>query len=219
MRYAMIIDLDACIGCRACEVACKVENLTPKSVSRCHVLKIEQERTPYATWLRLSCCHCAEPSCLASCPAGAITQKDNGLVVMDKEVCVGCGECLDSCPYHIVTRSTGQGYFDAPAPYETLADPHQRHPQGRADKCTFCEHLLARGEQPRCVSACVTGALFFGDADDSGSEFGKLWKKAVPLPYATGGGPAIALLQADDRHANMREVGRAVAYDCLHSLL
>lgn len=210
MRYAMVIDLDKCVGCHTCEIACKAENLTPVGDFRCRLVKAEQDRTPYETWLRLSCAHCDNPSCLPVCPARAISKQRNGLVVIDKNACYGCGKCVEACPYNAVIRSSGKRYFDIPTAYEELAEDYQIHPKFKADKCTFCAHLLEQGKQPKCVSACISKALFFGDLDDPDSEVSKLWKEATPLLASTGNGPGIAIIQKDAKHANLDEMNKAV---------
>ncbi len=210
MRYAMVIDLDKCVGCHTCEIACKSENLTPKGDFRCRLVKVEQSRTPYETWLRLSCTHCDKPSCLPVCPAGAISKQRNGLVVIDTDACYGCGKCVEACPYHSVIRSSGKRYFDVPAAYEELAAPHQMHPKFKADKCTFCSHLLEQGKQPKCVASCISNALFFGDLDDPSSTVSKLWKEATPILSSTGNGPGIAIIQKDKKHATLAEMDKAV---------
>ncbi|MDR2503162.1 MAG: 4Fe-4S dicluster domain-containing protein [Deltaproteobacteria bacterium] len=210
MRYAMVIDIDKCVGCHTCEISCKMENLTPYGDFRCRLLRVEQERTPYETWLRLSCCHCAKPSCLPACPAGAISKQNNGLVVIDQDACYGCGKCVEVCPYHSVIRSSGKQYFDLPTPYEEMAAPHQRHPKFKSDKCTFCAHRLAKGLQPRCVSACISNALYFGDLDDPEAQVSKLWKEATPILNASGNGPSIALIHKDNKHAQVPELDLAV---------
>ena len=211
MRYAMVIDVDKCVGCHTCEVSCKAENLTPYGDFRCRLIKVEQERTPYETWLRLSCCHCEKPTCMAVCPANAISKQKNGLVIIDPDICYGCGKCVENCPYHAAVRSSGKHYFDMPAAYEEMAAPHQIHPKFKSDKCTFCSHRLEQGKQPKCVSACISNALFFGDLDDPASEVSRLWPKARPLLASTGNGPSIAVIQEDKKHATLAELEKAVA--------
>lgn len=210
MRYAMVIDLDKCVGCHTCEIACKAENLTPVGDFRCRLVKVETGRSPYETWLRLSCVHCDKPSCREVCPAGAISKGSGGLVMIDKEACYGCGKCVEACPYNAVIRASGKRYFDLPTAYEEAGAPHQVHPKFKADKCTFCAHLLAQGKEPKCVSACISDALFFGDLDDPNSTVSKLWKEATPLLNSSGNGAAVAVIQKDNKHAELAEVERAV---------
>jgi len=210
MRYAMVIDIDKCVGCHTCEIACKIENLTHYGNFRCRLLQVEQNRTPYPTWLRLSCCHCERPSCLAACPVKAITKEDNGLVAINQETCIGCGLCADACPYRSVIRSSGKQYFDVPTPYEELAAPHQKHVANKADKCTFCAHRLEKNMQPRCLTACISKVLHFGDLDAPDSPVSKLWKEATPLLNSSENGPSIAIIQKSNKHANMSELDAAV---------
>ncbi len=155
-RLAMVIDTSKCFDCKACMVACKVENRVPKGFWRNWVRNDgvgDRRRTQYQPG---QCMQCAEPSCVAACPVGATYPLDNGLVVIDPKMCIGCGNCVTACPY-------GARYRD-PATH-------------LADKCDFCRHRLARGQEPACVETCPTKARVFGDMNDPDSEVSKLAKQ------------------------------------------
>jgi tetrathionate reductase subunit B len=145
-RYAMVIDLRRCVGCQSCTVTCGVENRTPlgnfrTTVGEYAIREEKSERTVIAPLPRL-CNHCAEPACLNVCPVGATTQRPDGIVVIDGGKCIGCGFCVQACPY-------GARFLN--------------HETRTADKCTFCAHRLAAGLLPACVENCVGGARLFGD--------------------------------------------------------
>lgn len=145
-RYGMLIDLKRCVGCQACTVSCCMENTVPQGEFRTSVgeyaLTPPGEERMYIAPLPRLCNHCKNPPCLPVCPVRATYQHDNGIVVVDAKVCIGCGFCVQACPYdaRFLNRQTRT-----------------------ADKCTFCAHRLEAGLLPVCVESCVGGARLFGD--------------------------------------------------------
>jgi tetrathionate reductase subunit B len=152
-HYAFVIDVARCIDCRACLVACSVENKVPMNHTRIWV----HDQAVQGNWPDLShtfvpynCMHCDNPPCTEVCVSGA-TYKDavTGLVLVDQEACIGCGYCVEACPY-------GARYID--------------QKRGVVDKCTACVQRLEVGLQPACVATCVGKARMFGDLNDPTSE-------------------------------------------------
>ena len=158
-RYGMVIDLRKCIGCQACTVSCSMENLPPIGQFRTTVLQYEVDRgtdvPPAMVSLPRLCNHCDEPPCVPVCPVQATFQRTDGIVLVDNERCVGCGYCVQACPY------------DA---------RFINHETQTADKCTFCEHRLEVGLLPACVESCVGGARVIGDLNDAGSAASQMIK-------------------------------------------
>ena len=164
-RYGMLIDLDKCIGCRACELACKQENsVKPRVGETC-----DFEKTGVPFWLKVYtvgpfgeypnltmhfyptfCMHCDDPPCMDACPNDAIYQRPDGIVLIDKNKCDGARKCIDACPYPGVLWHD----FD----------------DGSTEKCTLCYHRIDEGKDPACVYHCPGKALYFGDINDSKSE-------------------------------------------------
>lgn len=171
MSKAILYDSTKCTACRACQVACKSwnehkaeettnrgsyenpEELSPETwVKMCF---IETDRNGKFAWLfcRRACMHCEDAACATVCPTNAIFKTDEGFVHIDQEWCVGCGNCVQACPFHI---------------------PHKDHHVGTVRKCSACTSVgLNRQEEgltPACVTTCPTDALRYGDRDELISE-------------------------------------------------
>lgn len=156
-RYGMVVDLRKCIGCQACTVSCSFENLPPIGQFRTTVLQYETlnptASDPQMFMLPRLCNHCDTPPCIPVCPVQATFQREDGIVLIDNETCVGCGYCVQACPY------------DA---------RFINHETQTADKCTFCEHRLEVGLLPACVESCVGGARIIGDLNDTESQISQI---------------------------------------------
>ena len=176
-RYGMAMDTKKCVGCNACVIACKTENRVPEGFCRDW---IETEARGTYPDVRLEirserCNHCDDPPCVSCCPTGASHVEPLGSTVqVTKEMCIGCKACLASCPY----------------------DARFIHPEGYADKCTFCLHRVQDGLLPACVSVCPTRCMHFGDLDDPHSDVSRLLASRdhhALLPEA-GTGPRVFFL-------------------------
>jgi Fe-S-cluster-containing dehydrogenase component len=177
-RLGMAIDTRLCVGCQDCVVACKTENQTPEGMHRDWIAQELSGSFPTLTLTIRSerCNHCDAPPCVTCCPTGASHVHDwGGVVLIAKEKCIGCKACVASCPY----------------------DARYIHPDGFADKCTFCIHRVEQGLDPACVSVCPTHCMHFGDLDDPHSEVRRLLasrKHRAVLPEA-GTEPRIFYLE------------------------
>ena len=184
-RYGMCIDLKRCYGCYACVMACKVKNHTPPGVFWARVLKGERGTFPNTTRqaLPVLCMQCDEPSCLEVCPTGATVKLDNGIVIVEKDKCIGCKSCMMACPYGArYSVEKWESYFPEGlplSPYEEFAKEawEETSGVGVATKCDFCRDRIENGGQPACVEACSAKARTFGDLDDPNSEISILITK------------------------------------------
>ncbi len=160
-RYGLVIDLERCIGCQTCRIACKVENnLETGSGIRVDTIGGKYPDTPKGKYPNLSmyylpvpCMHCGKPLCMDVCKPGAIYKREDGIVLVDEEKCNGCKRCISACPYGALT-------YD---------------PEGEVvKKCTLCHHRIDQGLEPFCVICCEDEAIFFGDLNDPESRVSKL---------------------------------------------
>ncbi|MDR0310949.1 MAG: 4Fe-4S dicluster domain-containing protein [Acidobacteriota bacterium] len=159
-QLALVIDLDRCIGCCGCEVSCKQENEVAVDVVWNKVV----EQGPYGTFpdvehyfLPSVCQQCAVPQCVKVCPTGASYINRDGIVLINREKCLGCKYCIMACPYGV--RSFNR---------ETKV----------VEKCTLCVQLQAVDEKPACVKACAAKARFFGDLGDPDSDASRVLREA-----------------------------------------
>lgn len=187
-RYGMVVDLNRCVGCQTCTIACKHHNDTPPGVQWRRVLDVEQGEYPNVERLFLvtGCQHCAEPPCVPVCPTGATRQRADGLVTMDYDACIGCGYCAVACPYQARTIAhEREWYFGAPSRQEERVFHEER--VGVASKCTFCVDKIDEAAEtpgvvpgrdleatPACAASCIAQALHFGDFADPESNVSRL---------------------------------------------
>jgi tetrathionate reductase subunit B len=146
-RLGMVIDLERCIGCHACTVACKAENNVPLGVFRDWVEEHVLGEYPHAVphFLPKLCNQCTDPGCLRACPTGALFMRPDGIVDMNHDICIGCRACNQACPYGV---------------------PFMDPVRGTADKCNFCSHRVDEGLNPACVDICPSSCRIFGDLND-----------------------------------------------------
>ncbi|HQV50298.1 MAG TPA: 4Fe-4S dicluster domain-containing protein [Dokdonella sp.] len=195
----MVIDLKRCIGCYACQLACKVEHGTPPGVLFARVLKREEGHYPTVRQLFLPvlCNHCEEAPCVEVCPTGASFKwEEDGIVDIDADKCVGCRACMMACPYSNRYYNDGQQNY-----YESGVTDYERarvsqHQTDVVMKCNFCRDRVRAGKQPACVENCPTVARYFGDLDDPNSEVSRLIKErgGFPLHPELGTKPSVYYL-------------------------
>lgn len=176
-RLVMAIDTKKCVGCMDCVVACKTENRVPEGYNRDWITTEVNGKNPNLNMEIRSerCNHCGNPPCVYCCPTGASHVHDyGGVVLVNKDQCIGCKACIAACPY----------------------DARFIHPEGYADKCTFCIHRVEKGLEPACVSVCPTRCMYFGDLEDSNSTVSRLLqsRKHHTLKPETGTKPNIFYL-------------------------
>ena len=194
-RYGMVIDTRTCVGCKACVVACKAENKTPPGVNYTVVVEQPNEAAnDKPLFMTKPCFHCENPPCVDVCPVNAtFKRKQDGIVVVDYDRCIGCRYCITACPYGARTFDFGEmypggepgtGWGSVPSPEYGQFRARDEHasPVGNVRKCTFCLHLQdekgqynkAQGRWPACAKTCPGEAIHFGDFNDPESEVSQL---------------------------------------------
>jgi phenylacetyl-CoA:acceptor oxidoreductase subunit 1 len=208
-RWGMVVDVNRCVGCQTCTIACKHANDTLPGVQWRRVIDVEQGTFPDVQrfFMVTGCQHCAEPPCVPVCPTGATWQRADGLVIQDYDVCIGCAYCAMACPYQARTIAHDQRwYYGRPTAQEEAVAHEER--LGVAQKCTFCKDKvddgLARGltpgvdpeATPACSAACIAQAIHFGDFADPSSNVSTLVRENpyFQLNAALGTDPQIKYL-------------------------
>jgi Fe-S-cluster-containing dehydrogenase component len=181
-EYALVIDTTKCTGCRACVEACSLRNDLLDEQS---YIRGEVQGDEHLTWyLMVQCQHCANPPCATVCPTNATYVRDDGIVLVDEKLCVGCKYCMYACPYDA-------RIFD--------------EERGVADKCWLCLDWVLGGGEPACLQACIPGARIFGRLDDPNSAVSELVEsgRAKPLHPEFGTLPAVLTYVIEDPAARL----------------
>lgn len=190
-RWGMVFDLQRCIGCNACVIGCKQENSLPDSVLFTRTLSEEYGVYPTVNrvYIPTLCNHCEDAPCEKVCPSGATYTRDDGIVMVDSDKCIGCGSCAVACPYDQRNEMKAELFKDGLfgtgelTPFEEQG--YIRFTPGMVTKCDFCSGRVDEGLDPACVVTCPTDARIFGDLDDPDSKPSKLIREKggrVPLP-------------------------------------
>jgi formate dehydrogenase iron-sulfur subunit len=192
-RVGFFTDTSVCIGCKACEVACKEWNLVPEdglvwtgesydntsalgANTWRHVAFVEQNeparvdgegQVDALRWLMSSdvCKHCTHAACLDVCPTGSLIRTEFGTVVVQEDICNGCGYCVPACPFGVLDRRHLPRHSGDP-PAEILGLQLGKKEDGRVWKCTLCYDRLKGGHEPACAKACPTESIQFGPLDE-----------------------------------------------------
>ncbi|MFD0703133.1 4Fe-4S ferredoxin [Slackia equolifaciens] len=180
-RYGIAIDLHRCTGCHTCTIACKIQNNIPMGLLWNRVITEGSDMVDGAVgeypnltrrYVPVACQHCENPACMRVCPTGATYKDDKGRVEIDYDKCIGCRMCMAACPYNARVFNWNEPHREPDFDYGDKTVPVRS--KGVAEKCTLCKERTDRGEEPRCVVACMGRARTFGDLDDPNSEISKL---------------------------------------------
>jgi Fe-S-cluster-containing dehydrogenase component len=193
MNYAMALDYQNCINCKACEVACKEENGVQLGADKQRIWVGITEGSifgkPYVNLYPSQCNQCLDAPCVSVCPTHASHIVDGGVVMVDPTKCILCKGCMEACPY------------DARFVDDTIV---------AVDKCTFCYHRIDEYGTTACQATCPTKVRLFGDLDDEEGDLVKLLKKRKFFFLKEGEGtfPKLFYLVPEDENYLMRSVGK-----------
>jgi Fe-S-cluster-containing dehydrogenase component len=165
-KFGMVIDLAKCKNARKCVEACQEGHLLPKDHEWMKLFLLQDDTTTARYWFPRPCFHCDKPMCVSVCPVGATYKRDDGIVLIDNERCIGCKFCMTGCPYSVRVFNWKDPEVKVSADH--VYDPETAIPQveGTVGKCVFCADKLRKNELPRCVTACPMGVLYFGDLNE-----------------------------------------------------
>lgn len=201
-QLGFYVNLANCTGCKACEIACKDRKDLPVGVRWRRVyeygggewLQDGDQMVPsgvFHYFVSTACMHCEEPICMEVCPASAISKRDDGIVVINPDLCIGCRYCSWACPY-------GAPQFNEETKVMT--------------KCDFCVELQAQGQNPACVDACPYRALEFGDIEELKAKHGTL-NNPAPMPDPSLTQPSIVYTPHKDTRTSQSGGGQVLNID------
>ncbi len=211
MRYGMVIDLKKCVSCYACMIACKQEHFLPPGMFWNRLLVTETGEYPRVrkATCPVLCNHCKKAVCVDVCPTGASSRREDGIVTIDADACVGCQYCVLACPYQQRTYygNSKKEYFPGQGLTEMETIGKEIYPlqAGTVVKCTFCKERIDAGTKrglkpgvdreatPACVITCMVKARHFGDFDDPESNVSMLVRErnGHPLRPELGTEPSV----------------------------
>ena len=169
-RWGMLIDTNKCGDCNECVTACNEEHGIKSNGRQAtdaqwiRKVKLRDKSNGHIVSLPMMCQHCESPPCVDVCPTGASFKRADGIVLVDRHICIGCRYCMMACPYK------ARSFI-----HETIKNQKVNAPRGKGtvEACTLCVVRVDNGQQPACVEACSEKAIIFGDLKDSSSEISK----------------------------------------------
>ena len=165
-KFVMVIDLAKCRNARNCVESCQKAHGLDKHEEylKIHLVQDNEASSPY--WFPKPCFHCDEPPCVTVCPTGSTFKREDGIVLIDNDRCIGCKFCMTSCPYSARQFNWGhkESFDQAYVPYSPETSVPRT--EGTVMKCDFCPDMLRQGKLPHCVSSCPEGVIYFGGKNE-----------------------------------------------------
>lgn len=212
MKWGMVINIAKCMRCHGCVAACRVEHFLPFGIAWVKLIADEREENNVVSvsTYPVRCNQCKEAPCVDVCPTEASHQREDGIVAIDANKCIGCRYCVIACPYQnrtFLSKDKNPGYFPGyeKTQFEKMGEKLYPHQIGTTQKCNFCHEKIDYGLEnglkpgvdrdatPACVNTCQARALTFGDLDDPNSEVSVLIreKNAFQLNPEMGTDPSV----------------------------
>lgn len=168
-KFVMVIDEAKCDGCKKCTEACQAMHYTESDREWIKVFKMKDSETTTPYFFPKPCFHCDNPPCTKVCPVNATFKRQDGIVLIDNERCIGCRSCMVACPYSTRFFNWSQPKADQIAAIGNMPySPETSIPRriGTVEKCDFCPDMIRQGKMPACVSGCPMDAIYFGDQNE-----------------------------------------------------
>lgn len=215
-KFVMVVDLSRCKNAQKCQQACNKGHYISGDNAWLKVYKMQESKETSPYWMPTQCQHCDKPPCVKVCPVDATFKRQDGIVLIDNERCIGCRFCMAACPYSIRVfnwNEPDQGEITLGEEYtpDYCGKPSVK---GTVDKCDFCPHQIVKNELPFCVTACPNGVFFFGDKNENvvtnGTETFQLSellekKAGYRLMESLGAEPSVYYLPPNDRLVDFEE--------------
>jgi Fe-S-cluster-containing dehydrogenase component len=166
-KWVMVIDLAECDGCKWCTKICQKMHYTPSDREWIRVFQMQESEDTAPYWFPKPCFHCDKPPCTKVCPVDATFKRQDGIVLIDNERCIGCRFCMAACPYS--TRFFNwQRPSTPPEAAKQAYSPEHGYPRrlGTVEKCDFCPEMAEAGQLPACAATCHMSAIYYGDANE-----------------------------------------------------
>lgn len=169
-KFVMVIDLSRCKNLKKCQEACDhAHQVHPgQHWIKVHSMQDAEQTAPY--WQPSTCMHCDEPPCVKVCPVDATFKRQDGIVLIDSNRCIGCRFCMAACPYSTRVFNWEEppaGIVPQPAQHQHYScETSTPQKKGTVGKCDFCPDMVRQGQLPHCVTACPNGVFFFGDLNE-----------------------------------------------------
>ena len=166
-KFVMVIDLSRCKNVRACQASCNHMHQVHPGQNWIKVLALEDSDHTAPYWQPTTCMHCDSPPCVKVCPVDATFKRQDGIVLIDSDRCIGCRFCMAACPYSTRVFNWEEPQLTKEVAKQTYScESSMPQKKGTVGKCDFCPDMTRKGELPHCVSACPNGVFFFGDMNE-----------------------------------------------------
>ena len=166
-KFVMVIDLSRCKNLKKCQSACNHMHHVHSDQNWIKIYPMQDAEKTAPYWQPTTCMHCDEPPCVKVCPVDATFKRQDGIVLIDSDRCIGCRFCMAACPYSTRVFNWGDpGVPDELAKKDYNAETSMPQKKGTVGKCDFCPDMTRMGMLPHCVSACPNGVFFFGDMNE-----------------------------------------------------
>jgi len=218
-KFVMVVDLARCKNARKCKEACNKNHHTGHQKEYLKVLKMQDNPVSSPYWQPTMCFHCDDPPCVKVCPVDATFKRDDGLVLIDNDRCIGCRVCMAACPYsqRVFNWGEPETWDESISSCSSPEIGGVNAKKGTVEKCDFCPDQVRQGEMPHCVTACPNGVFYFGDENEDAVSNGEETLKLSELLTTRAGYRALEELGTKPRVYYLPPVNRLFPFEDMKS--